>query len=136
MASTNFVVHILAAVALFVCFYFIAYFRANQNLLVSLFFNASVKKLHDPLALMIKVFEFSDIDYEADVTKYEMQLIDMGLLGKSLSKIDLKAGKIMSAGQKPVVILSCKVLEGINAADLKNDFKKASGIDFELNELS
>ena len=135
MASTNFVVHVIAGAALFVCFYYLAVYRANQITLISMLFNRPVKKLLDPCALMLRVFDLAETDYDAEITKSQMCLVDLGLFGKTLAKVNLKGAQILVVGQKPVVVLTCQFDQDIEASELKADFKKSLGLDFEINAI-
>lgn len=135
MASENFVVHVIAGIFLLVCFYYIARQRSHNQLLLSLFIRKNTKKLMDPCKILIQIFEDLEVDYECEVSKCDAALIDLPKLGKSLTQIDIKYAKILNVGQKPVVVLGCSVAnDNSDLNRLKEDFKKATGINFEINQ--
>ena len=63
MASTNFVVHLVAAIALLITFYVIARCNAQVKLLKDLFVRKSSKRLVDPYKLYMSTFDFYEIDF-------------------------------------------------------------------------
>jgi hypothetical protein len=134
LASANFVVHLGAAVALFIAFYAIAKLRAQNNLLTGLFLKKGAKKLLDPYKTFVNILEFSDIDYETELDSEEFYLMDLSLLGTTLALIEISFVSIMRAGQKTVVVLTCEThSHEIEIEKIKSNLKKATGLEFEIN---
>ena len=89
MASTNFVVHLVAAIALLITFYVIARYNARVKLLKDLFVRKSSKRLVDPYKLYMSTFDFYEIDFSYEKKSSSMKLINLSRFGRLIASLDL-----------------------------------------------
>lgn len=88
MASTNFVVHLVAAIALLITFYVIARYNAQVKLLKDLFVYKSSKRLVDPYKLYMSTFDFYEIDFSYEKISSSMKLINLSRFGRLIASLD------------------------------------------------
>ena len=122
MASTNFVVHLVAAIALLITFYVIAKYTARMNLLKDLFVRSSAKRLLDPVKLFMAVFDIYDIDYSYEKVSTEVRLISLPDFGDVMSRLKPVEAQVYSDGQ--TVKVKIKVLPTVNLDNIETSQKK------------
>ena len=113
MASTNFIVHLAAAIALLVTFYVIAKYTARMNLLKDLFVRSNVKRLMDPVKLFMAVFDVYDIDYSYEKASAEMKLINLPAFGEVMGALKPQGAQIYFDGKAAKVQI--KVLPTVDS---------------------
>ena len=136
MASTNFVVHLAAAIALLITFYVIAKYTARMNLLKDLFVRSNAKRLMDPVKLFMAVFDIYDIDYSYEKVSVEMKLISLPDFGDVMSRLKPVEAQVYSDGQTAKVqikVLSTVNLDYINTSQDK--LFELTGVQVEIVTL-
>ena len=136
MASTNFIVHLAAAIALLITFYVIAKYTARMNLLKDLFVRSSVKRLMDPVKLFMTVFDIYDIDYSYEKVSAEMKLINLPAFGDVIGTLKPQGAQIYYDGK--IAKVQIKVLPTVDSDYRKTSQKKLcelTGLEVEIITL-
>lgn len=135
MTSLNFIVHIAAALALLALALVMIEFRKDKKILINMTLKKDVKRLYDPIVLLLKLFRLSEIAYEADLEKYELRLVDLYELGRCISKIHLDSAEITLQGERPTILLRGLLEEDVDVTKLTSDLEAACMLDFKITNL-
>lgn len=144
MASTNTVVHILAAGGLFFCFYLISVLKKQERLFKDLYCSSGVKRLVRPARLLKRILTLYDLDYEVrgeiDKITDGLKLIKISDIGCILAVLQIEEATFIESRGSLEVRIGLSEVKEISEQNSLQDYEKrleqAFGLSIRLYEMA